>query len=73
MSFHRTSELDGDTRAAGDRLSFLLSRNGPDWLLMDSAADEIERLRAAIKYVRDRSAHAGEILNEFNATYDQSE
>lgn len=32
---------------------------------------ELERLRAAIAYVRQRSARAGEILNEFDSTYVQ--
>lgn len=30
--------------------------------------EEIERLRAAVAYVRMRSAHACEVLNEFDNT-----
>jgi hypothetical protein len=75
-----TGRIAGDTDACGDCDPCGAAHTVPDvvkrllaekeeWRQKYSdAASEVDMLQAAIAFVRGRSARAGEILNEFDAT-----
>lgn len=62
-------EWHRDMHAAADEIERLQEAKRAALKVADERSKENVRLRAAIDFVRNRSARAGEILNEFDATF----